>query len=218
MPATRLLALALFLAPLAASAQQPNLTDTIKKLDQASARFQSAEAHVHRVFYNAVIKAEDDVQDGSIYFQREKAGTQMGLATTGKGARIVMYKSGTVRVYNPGLKCYDAVTKPGIETYLTLGFGGSGTDLDKAWAINDLGSEKIDGTTVEKLELTPKDPAVKSTITKFTIWIDLTRGVSLKQVLLDPSRNLQTATYTHVKLNEKIDPKPYNFGGKACGK
>ena len=200
-------------------AQQPSaqLQATLDKLDQASAHFTSAQADFHKVFYNHFLKSDDDQQDGRIYFTREHAATQMGLLTTGPQGRTVEFKAGTLRVFNPGPGCFDTVTKPGIETYLTLGFGGSGKDLAKAWDITDVGPETLDGTKVEKLELVAKDPNVRANIKKFTLWIDLARGVSLKQVLLNPSNDLQTATYTHIRLNEKVDTKPFNFKGKPCG-
>ncbi len=212
------LLLAALLPPLL-PAQQPSaqLQVTLAKLDQASAHFSSAQADFHKVFYNHFLKSDDDQQDGRIYFTREHSATQMGLLTTGPQGRTVEFKAGTLRVFNPGPRCFDTVTKPGIETYLTLGFGGSGKDLAKAWDIKDLGPETLDGTKVEKLELVAKDPAVRANIQKFTLWIDLARGVSLKQVLLNPSNDLQTATYTHIRLNEKVDTKPFTFKGKPCG-
>jgi len=213
-------ALALLLAASPVIAQQDGqLKATLARLDEASTRFRSAEAKVHKSFYNSIVKAETDAQDGSIYFVREKSGTtEMGLVTTGKDARTVDYKDGRVRVYNPGIKCFDQVTKPGIDTYLTLGFGGSGKDLEKVWEVTDLGSENMDGTRVEKLDLIPREAAVKSNVTKFTIWVDLATGVSHKQVLLSPSKDLQTATYSDIRLNQKIDTKPFEIKGKPCGK
>ena len=200
-------------------AQQPaaQLQATLDKLDQASARFTSVQADFHKVSYNHFLKSEDNQQDGRIYFTREHGATQMGLITTGPQGRTVEFKSGTLRVFNPGLGCFDTVTKPGIETYLTLGFGGSGKELAKAWNITDLGPETLDGTKVEKLELVAKDPAVRANYKKVTLWIDLARGISLKQVLLNPSNDIQTATYTHTRLNEKVDTKPFTFKGKPCG-
>ena len=123
------------------------------------------------------------------------AATQMGLKTTGPGARTVEYKSGTVRVFNPATDCYDTVTRPGVETYLTLGFGGSGKDLAKAWEITDLGPETLDNTKVEKLDLLPRDPGVKANITKMTLWIDLTRG---SLVEASPTSSLERPTNRHL--------------------
>ncbi len=209
---------AVLLSPLLPAQQpSPQLAATLAKLDQASARFTSVQADFHKVSYNHFLKSEDNQQDGRIYFTREHNATQMGLLTTGPQGRTVEFKNGTLRLFNPGLNCFDPVTRPGIETYLTLGFGGSGKDLANAWNITDLGPETLDGTKVEKLDLVARDPAVLANIKKVTLWIDTARGITLKQVLLSPSTDLQTATYTHIRLNEKVDTKPFTFKGKPCG-
>ncbi len=216
-PHTALLLLsALLLTPPKSPA--PDLTSTLNRLNAASARFTSAEAHVHRDSYNAFIKEIDDRQDGTTYFLRTKDGTQMGLKTTGEKARTVEYKSGVLRDYNPKDNCFDTVTRPGIDTYLTLGFGGSGKDLEKVWNITDLGPDTIAGTKVEKLELTPKDPAVKSNVTRVALWLDLDRDVTLKQIFYAPSNDTSTATYTDIKLNSKVNTNPFQIKGKPCGR
>lgn len=204
----------------AALAQQPALKPTLEKLDAASARFTSAEARVHRDSYNALIKDIDDRQDGNMYLIREKAGaTQMGLKTEGRTARIVEYKNGTLRDYIPGpADCYNTVNKSGVDTYLTLGFGGSGTDLARAWEITDLGPDTIAGTKVEKLDLIPRDPNVKANITKVTLWLDLDRDVTLKQIFYSPTGDTNTAVYSNIRLNKPVDTKPFAIKGKPCGK
>ncbi len=42
-----------------------------------------------------------------------------------------------------------------VESFLVLGFGGSGKDLRKAFEVKYLGDEKIGGVTTAKLELVP---------------------------------------------------------------
>ncbi len=196
----------------------PDLNSILARLDAASARFTSAEAHVHRDSYNAFIKEIDNRQDGTTYILREKGATQMGLKTSGDTARTVEYKAGVLRDFNPQTKCFDTVTKPGIDTYLTLGFGGSGKDLVKAWNVTDLGPDTIAGTKVEKLELTPKDPAVKANFTKVALWLDLDRDVTLKQIFYAPSNDTSTATYTDIRVNSNVNTKPFEIKGKPCGK
>jgi len=191
---------------------------TLEKLDAASARFVSAEAKVHRDAYNAFIK-DSEASDGSMYFIRQKDGkTEVGIVQTGKTARTVAIKDGVIRDYNPGTKCYDTVTKADIDAYLTLGFGGSGKELAKAWDVNDLGSEQMAGVKVEKLELTPKDTGVKANIKTATLWVDLDRDVTLKQIFLSPNGDKNTATYSIVSYNKSINTKPYAIPGKPCGK
>jgi outer membrane lipoprotein-sorting protein len=91
------------------------------------------------------------------------------------------------------------------ESFLTLGFGGSGSDLERAWKIADLGPETIDGVKTEKLDLTAKDAQASSMFTHITIWVDPARAVSLKQVFYAPSGDVRTAYYSNIRLNTKID-------------
>jgi outer membrane lipoprotein-sorting protein len=213
--------LAVTAAAVSAQAQQqtPQVQAMLTKLDAASAHFTSAQADFEKDLYNAVIK-DTDKQNGKVYFKRESGNTQFGMVLEGANARIAEYKNGAIRDFNPATKCYDSVqASPGkIESFLTLGFGGSGRDLAKAWTINDLGPEIIDTIKTEKVDLTPKDDGVKANLTHVVLWIDVDRDVSLKQVFYTTSGDTQTAHYRNIRLNQKVDMKPFEFKGKACGK
>ncbi len=194
-----------------------NLQETLAKLDAASARFTSAEAKVHRESYLAILKSVDSTQDGSLYVMRGKDGkTQVGLRTEGQGARTVEYRNGVVRDYNPVANCYDTVNKPGIDTYLSLGFGGSGKDLARAWEITDLGPETIDGTKTEKLDLVPRDAGVKANVQRVTVWIDLDEDVTRKLIFFSPSGDRNTATYSEIRVGKPVKVGDYAIKGKPC--
>jgi len=94
------------------------------------------------------------------------------------------------------------------ESFLTLGFGGSGTDLARAWNITDLGPENLTDNgqpvKVEKLDLTGKDADSRKLFTHITIWVDSTRAVSLKQVFYTSSGDYRTATYSNIKINGNV--------------
>lgn len=213
------------LHPAGAQNSSARLQSTIEKLNQASTRFNYASASFHKDLYNALVK-DHTPQDGHVYFLRTrksgKQGVQMGARIEGAGARTVEYKNGILRDYNPGINCYDTVSATGnqtrIESFLTLGFGGSGTDLAKAWNIDDQGPQTLDGAKVEELDLTPKDASVQGMVTRVTLWLDLARGVSLKQVFYSPSGDIQTATYSDINTTKKPDTKPFEIKGKPCGK
>jgi hypothetical protein len=196
---------------------QGDLQATLAKLDAASARFTNAEAKVHRDAYTKFVD-EHAGSDGTMYLSRDASGkVQFGLSISGKDARTIDYKGGTVRAFNPGIGCYDSVDKAGIDTYVTLGFGGSGKDLAEKWNITDLGPDTINGTKVEKLDLVPKDADVKKNVSKVSLWVDTDRDVSLKQVFFMPNNDTNTATYTNIRLNQKaIGMKPYEIKGKPC--
>ena len=212
-------ALAMSLGTAGAWAQGANaarLSDTVKKLDAASTKFQSAQADVKKENYEKVVR-DTTTTVGIIYFLRGSSSTQMGAKMNPPEERTVEYKNGVVRLFTPGTNTLTTyATTQGqtatVDAFLTLGFGGSGSDLVKAWNVDDQGQEQMsDGkgqVKVERLVLTPKQ---KGTFTQVTLWIDLDRGVSLKQEFVMTDGDKQTATYTNIRYNQKVDERPYEI-------
>jgi outer membrane lipoprotein-sorting protein len=216
--AASLLSSALILAttPAALHAQPKpgHLDEVLRQMDAASLRFQSAEASFRWDLYERVVK-QTTTQTGIIYFKKQGATTVMGARVEQPSVKIIEFRNGVVRLYDPGidhLTVIDATkNKAQFESFLTVGFGGSGKDLAKAWTISDLGDEMIDGVQTAKLDLVAKDPAVRSNCTHMTLWVDPVRGVQLKQSLYLPSEDYRTAVYTNIKYNQKVDEKPYQI-------
>ncbi|WP_035352865.1 LolA family protein [Edaphobacter aggregans] len=216
----RLAAVFLLAAPLALPAQvKPGQLDAdLRQMDAASTRFKSAEADFQKEFYERVVK-ETTTQRGSIYFKKSGTKLEMGAKILPPGARFFSYKDGKLALFDPNtkdLKVYTAgQNKAQYESFLTLGFGGSGTELAKAWTITDLGTEQLsDGaatTPVTKLDLVSKDPNVRNMFTHIVIWVDLNRAISLKQQFFTPSGDYQTATYTNIRYNQSINTSPYQY-------
>ena len=207
----------------AQGAPDAHLNEVLRQLDAASLRFHSAEADFRKDLFQRVVK-ETTSQTGSIYFLKASDGAQMGATFNPPEARIIEFKGGHLRLFDPGanhLTVVDAhANQAQYETFLTLGFGGSGKDLERTWTITDGGSEQMsDGDAtiaVEKLDLIARDPGLRNTFTHVIIWVDPARAVSLKQQFFSPSEDIQTATYTHIRLNQPINPK--RFAIKTNGK
>jgi hypothetical protein len=209
-------------SPIAAAAQTPSaqLGPNLSQLDAASQRFHSARANFEWDYYERVVR-DTTKQSGQIYFERKGNDTDMGAVVTDPATKaqlkVLKYSGGTLQVFDPGANHIDELhagaNQAEYEGFLTLGFGGSGHDLARAWDITDQGSENMDDgghpVKVEKLDLKGKDQNVQNMFTHVTIWVDLARGVSLKQVFYTPSGDIRTAIYSHIQLNGKIDTKAY---------
>jgi outer membrane lipoprotein-sorting protein len=215
----RLLVLAVLVALpcIAARAQAPDaqLTAALAQLDTASQRFQHARADFVWEFYERVAR-DTTTQNGVIYFDHGKGGAvAMGAVVNdnGKKSKILEYKGGSLRLFDlaqDSIRTMNAgANQAEYETFLTLGFGGSGRDLSKAWNITYQGTEMMtdDGkpVKVDKLDLISKDKGVQNMFTHITIWVDTARAVTLKQVFETPAHDRRTATYTHIKLNAPLD-------------
>ncbi|HEX5284120.1 MAG TPA: outer membrane lipoprotein-sorting protein [Bryocella sp.] len=218
---------ALLISPFAASAQSPQLKSILDQMDTASAHFKNAQANVRYDNYTRVVN-DHDIETGSIYVERTGSTEQMGAvfyntAPDGKPAntpaRIVNFDGGTLRIFTLGTNQVDlfkaGANQARYDSFLTLGFGGSGKDLARSWNINDQGADTIDGVKTEKLDLVSKDPSVKNMFTHITIWIDAARGVSLKQVFYAPNGDNRTANYSNIRLNSSVNKKPYSISSKA---
>lgn len=195
-----------------AFAQSPQLAQVLSQLDAASARFHSARADFRWDYYERVVH-DTTTQTGIIYFERSGPSISMGAVVNDPGKKVLDYHNGQLQMFDPGVDqitvMHAGANQAQYEGFLTLGFGGSGRDLAKAWNINDLGPETLsDGghpVKCEKLDLTGKDPSVKNNFSHVTIWVDPARGVSLKQVFYAPGGDTRTAIYSNIQLNGSIN-------------
>lgn len=197
-----------------ASAQNADVQKIVQQMDAAAAKFQSATADLRWDNYERVVR-ETTTQTGIIYFQKKGNATDMGAVIQKPAKKVLAYSAGLLKMYEPNIDQLTLLSagknQSQYESFLTLGFGGSGTDLEKQWVITPQGTEAIDGIQTAKLDLVSKQESVKNMFTHVIIWIDLARGVSLKQQFFTPSNDQKISYYTNIKVNGKVDTKPFEI-------
>jgi len=203
--------IALILMPARVSFAADDLEKTLRKLDAAAANFHSTSADFKFDDIDTDPVYDDDVQTGVVYYQRTGGAFQMGVHidkhNNKPAPKIYTYGSGVFELFEPPpINQLTTFTKAGkFESYVMLGFGASGKDLQAKWDIKDLGPENLsDGKTTiktEKLELVAKDLEVRKNLTMVTIWVDLDRAVSLRQELHFGASKMKVCVYTNIKVN-----------------
>jgi len=210
-----------------AQAPSPQLATVLKQMDTASKSFRGATANFRWDYYQKIVH-DTSTQEGSIYFQRDGATVDMGavIATPQAGGKgkpavqnIVQYKGGELQMLDPAADqitvLHAGANQAEYESFLTLGFGGSGADLERLWSIADEGPETLtdDGQPVktEKLDLVSKDDATRKSIQHVTIWVDPARAISLKQIFYQTGGNTRTAVYSHIRLTDRIDKSKFEI-------
>ena len=197
-----------------ASAQNADVQKIVQQMDAAAAKFQSATADLRWDNYERVVR-ETTTQTGIIYFQKKGNATEMGAVIQKPSKKVLAYSAGVLKMYEPNIDQLTLLSagknQSQYESFLTLGFGGSGTDLEKQWVITPQGTETIDGIQTAKLDLVSKQESVKNMFTHVIIWIDLARGVSLKQQFFTPSNDQKISYYSNIKVNGKVDTKPFEI-------
>jgi outer membrane lipoprotein-sorting protein len=187
--------------------ESPELEHVLAQMDVAAKNFKPTEASVVWEQYQKVID-ETETQKGEIYFRREGGEIQMAVDFAEPNKKYVIYNGGKVQVYQPKIdqvNVYDAGNnRSDIESFLVLGFGGSGHDLFKSYAVRGLGTETVAGIAAEKLELIPKSVRLRNNISRILLWIDPARGISVQQQFFEPDGNYRLSKYSNIRINPKL--------------
>lgn len=217
-------------APQSNPAAQTNLESVLKKMDAVSAAFHTTQAKFQWQTYEKVIDEVDDFETGSIYYRRNGKEIEMMAEVKEAGSsptalknepKFVLFSGGKVRMYQPKV---DQVTEfdlgknhSDFESYVVLGFGGSGEELQKVFDVTYVGPETIDGIATAKLQLVPKSEKVRGTYKTIFLWIDLEKGISVQQQFFQPQGDYRLAKYSDIQVNGKKIPDDV-FKLKTTGK
>jgi negative regulator of sigma E activity len=204
-------------APQAKPADSGSLDAVLKKMDTAAASFRNAQADFEWDTYEKVIDEIDEIQTGTIYYRRIGKDIEMMADVKMAGSdranlkpepKYVLFSNGKISMYQPKpdqVTVYDlGKNRVDLESYVVLGFGGSGQDLQKAFDVTYVGAETINGVATAKLQLLPKSDKVRNTYNRIFLWIDLDKGISVQQQFFSPQGDYRLTKYS--SLNEKKIP------------
>jgi outer membrane lipoprotein-sorting protein len=207
-----LIALLLFVVGNPAAFGADDLDKVLAKLDASAAKFKSAQADVTWDHEQLQPFPDADVQAGTVLFEREGGQVQMALHIKTDNKKPVLkdlvYAGGVGKLYDHQLKQMQVFQlgdkRSQLDTFLTLGFGGSGKDLQKSWVVTYAGAESVGGISAAKLQLVPRDAEVAKTTPKVLLWIDLDKGVAVKQQRYEPSGDFVVFSYNNLRLNGPV--------------
>lgn len=193
------------------------LDAVLKKMDAAAVTFNTTQADFESDRYEKVINEIDDVQKGTVYYRRigKEVEMKMDIKMAGDNAnslkpepKYVLFSKGVLKLYQPKadqVTVYDAGKyRSDFESYLVLGFGGSGQDLQKQFDVTYMGEETVMGVNAAKLQLVPKSERVRNNFKSIILWIDPERGISVQQQFFEPQGDYRLAKYPDIKINQKI--------------
>src|ERR1700687_1852810 len=195
------------------------LDAVLKKMDATAASFRSVQADFEWDTYEKVINEVDDIQTGTVYYRRNGKNIEMMAVVKMAGSdptklkaepKYVLFSNGKISMYQPTpdtVTVYDlGKNRVDFESYVVLGFGGSGQDLVKAFDVTYVGPETIEGVATAKLQLIPKSDKVRNNYNRIFLWIDLDKGISVQQQFFSPQGDYRLTKYRNVDLSGKKIP------------
>jgi outer membrane lipoprotein-sorting protein len=198
----------LVFAAVSARPQDAKLQNVMQQMDASSAKFQDVQADIAVDNYTAVVK-DHETEKGITAFRRVNGAMQMAMVLDKgqPGERDILYKDGELDFYQPGAKqetiASAGANKAEYDSLLATGFGASGKDLAAQWDLTLEGMEAIDGVQTAKLDLVSKQASIRNNFSHITIWVDPSRDISLKIVMLQPSGDSRTAIYSNIRYNKR---------------
>ena len=200
-------------------AQDANLEKVLDSMDRQAQAFRSAQADFVWEQFTKVVN-ETETQNGTIYFRRAgKDDVDMAADVKKPAPKYVLFSKQTVKLYEPGV---DRVTEYNVnknadfQSFLVLGFGGSGHGMLKNFDVKYAGSENVMGVNAAKLVLTPKQQKVSSMFSQIILWIDPAKGISVQQQFDAPDGDYRLAKYSNIVLNGNIPDSVFKI--KTTGK
>jgi outer membrane lipoprotein-sorting protein len=203
------LAAFLFAAPFLGQAQDANLQKVYTQMDASAAKFQDVQADISVDNFTAVVQ-DHQMQKGSTAFRRAGSSIEMAMTLdkSQPGERDILYRNGELDYYQPGAKqetIFSAgANKSEYDSLLATGFGATSKDLNAGWQVTYQGMDAFDGVQCARLDLVPRLANIRNNISKLTIWVDLARDISLKQVMMQPDGDSRTVTYSNIRYNAHL--------------
>jgi len=211
MQARLLLTAILTLCGVLGAVPKDTLQDVLARMDDAASKFQAMTAKAVFVTHTDVIN-ENATESGNVVMKKagqnsvqalldftEPANSRRTATFAGRKAQIYYPKIKTVQVFDLG--------KGGeqIDQFIMLGFGTSGTELAKSYAMKVIGSETMNGQQTTKLDLTPKSEEAKRYVTRLDMWVpDHGAPYPIQEKVYEPSGDYRLITYSDLKINPPI--------------
>jgi outer membrane lipoprotein-sorting protein len=194
-----------------------DLKATLGRLNAAADKFHSTTADFEFTSIQTDPVPDKDVQTGVVFYQRTGSNFQMGLHISDVNGEkapkvIVCCQKGNVQLFDEKMNHVTVLNKfSQYQSWFMMGFGASGRELAEKFDITDDGPETVDGVKTEKLEMIPKDEAVRRNVAKITLWMDLDLGVSRKQLFNEDSSHYRVCTYSNIQMNKGVPKDAFTF-------
>lgn len=187
----------------AAQGRGLTLDSILKQLDRSAKNFRSLSADVERTKVTVVVN-DRSTEAGTLLVRDDKMLLQMNAPDS----RTILRNGDNIYVYTPGLNQVEEYNlgknRDLADEFLLLGFGTSGSQLEKGFQVKYVGEDTIDGKKDALLDLTPRSAAVLKQFSKIQIWLDETTWLPDEQKFTENGGDYLIIRYTKMLRNPNV--------------
>ncbi|MEX2302816.1 MAG: outer membrane lipoprotein-sorting protein [Bryobacterales bacterium] len=192
----------------------------LRNMDATAAKFQGLKANVEWVKYTAIVGVKS-AEQGEVIARRNKNksvdvmiefktqdGKPYNYFVTVQGAKAQIYRPqiATVEEYDV------SKSKDLMDQVLLLGFGTSGSYLEKNYNVTIKGEETAAGEETVKLELVPKSEELMKKIPRLEMWVSKSKWHPVQEKLYEQnSGDYRLHTYTNIVFNPPLKDSQFRL-------
>jgi outer membrane lipoprotein-sorting protein len=192
----------------------PKLAEVLAGMDKAAASFTSVTGDLEYTKVTVIVN-DHSTQTGKVFFEKAGGKTRVMLAFTSPAEKYVLFSNSKVSMYQPKIaevtEYEVAQNQDLLEQFLLLGFGTSGSELEKSYELSVRGSETVMGQAAVILALVPKSAKVKAQLQRIELWLSTQSWQPAQQKFYEPSGDYVIARYSNVKWNQKLSDKDFRL-------
>jgi outer membrane lipoprotein-sorting protein len=202
-----------------ASGATSPVAQVLAALDHAATGFRNMAADLEYTKVTVIVN-DHSTERGRIAFEKPaNAARRVMLAFTQPSEKYVLFENDKVSIYRPKIaevEEYSLAKNQGLlEQFLLLGFGTSGSDLQKAYQVSHAGEEMLDGERTVKLALIPKSAEVAARLQRIELWLSQKTWQPLQQKFYEPSKDYLIARYRNPQQNAKLPSDSFKLPVKG---
>jgi outer membrane lipoprotein-sorting protein len=190
------------------------LQELLARMDKAANSFKAMSGKVTYVTHTDVLN-EDSAESGTVVMKKVGPGEVQGLIDFIKpDRRTVHFETRSLEIYYPKINTVNKwdLGKHGeqLDQFIMIGFGTSGTQLARDYAVkvlpNEKGTPQQDVPTI-RLELVPKTGEAREYLKKLELWIPETgEPYPVKEKISQSSGDYRLVIYIDLTINPALKP------------
>lgn len=215
-----LAALAAAALPALGWARKPksDLAQVLARMNDAAKRLKTVTSKLDYTTVTVLVN-DRSTEHGQFFFENPK-NPEILINFSNPDPKTFLYRHNEAQIYYPKLnrvEQYDLQRQSGlIQRFLLLGFGTDANALKSNYDVRMLDEQDLQGESTILLELAPKQPEVRSQLTKIELWVSEDSWLPAQQQFFEPDGDYLIAYYYDTKVNRPLPGSTFQINAKGA--
>lgn len=190
-----------------------DLAQVLGRMNDAAKHLKTVSAELDYTTVTVLVN-DRSTEHGQFFFENPK-NPEILIRFTSPDPKTFLYRHNSAEIYYPKLnriEQYNLQRQSGlVQQFLLLGFGTDANALKQNYDVRMVDEEDLRGESTILLELTPRQPDVRSQLTKIQLWVSEDSWLPAQQQFFQPDGDYLIAHYSAVKVNRPLPGSTFHI-------